>query len=192
MLYPEASSAAGDISSAKATKGSALKTAQRLSQRSPAFEDRTAALMMGVVGIAEFMLAVVSPTIAPAATLEEVARCRAIPQLAERLSCFKSLKPDPRPKTEDAPEKKQDAGSSKVKDAARAKARQAPPAKAEQAAPTKTEQATPSNTKTTTQLNASEALIPQRRMIMQSPRQSIVSDLHLVNPYVWIAKPSPG
>ena len=116
--------------SAKATKGSALKTAQRLSQRPPAFEDRTAALMMSVVGIAGFMLAVVSPTIASAATIEEVAHCRAIPQLAERLSCFKSLKPGPRPKTENvAPEKKQDAGSSKLKDAARAKARQAAPAK---------------------------------------------------------------
>jgi hypothetical protein len=133
MLYPEASSAAkdpDDISSAKATKGSALKTAQLLSQRPPAFEDRTVALMMSVVGIAGFMLAVVSPTIASAATIEEVAHCRAIPQLAERLSCFKSLKPGPRPKTDNvAPGKKQDAGSSKVKDAARAKARQAAPAK---------------------------------------------------------------
>jgi type IV secretory pathway protease TraF len=64
MLYPEASSAAkdpDDISSAKAAKGSALKTAQLLSQRPPAFEDRTVALMMSVVGIAGFMLAVVSP-----------------------------------------------------------------------------------------------------------------------------------
>ena len=56
--------------------------------------------MMSVVGVAGFMLAVVSPTIASAATIEEVAHCRAIPQLAERLSCFKSLKPGPRPKTE--------------------------------------------------------------------------------------------
>jgi hypothetical protein len=184
MLYPEANSPGNnldDIPSAKATKGSALQTAQRLSQRPPAFEDRTAALMMSVVGIAGFMLAVVSPTIASAATIEEVARCRAIPQLAERLSCFKSLKPGPRPKTEDvAPGKKQDAGSSKVKDAERPKARapakmeqaapakteqaapakteQAVPAKAEQPAPAKTEQAAPSNTQTTTQSNAREAL----------------------------------
>jgi len=57
--------------------------------------------MMSVFGIAGFMLAIVSPTIASAATIEEVALCRAIPQLAERLNCFKSLKPGPRPKTED-------------------------------------------------------------------------------------------
>jgi len=100
--------------------------------------------MMSVVGIAGFMLAMVSPTIASAATIEEVAHCRAIPRLAERLDCFKSLKPGPRPKTEDvAPVKKQDAGSSKVKDAVRAKAKQAAPAKTEQAAPAKTEQAAP-------------------------------------------------
>ena len=131
MLYPEANSAGNnpdDIPSAKATKGSASKTAQRLSHQPPAFEDRIEALMMSVVGIAGFMLAMVSPTIASAATIEEVAHCRAIPRLAERLDCFKSLKPGPRPKTEDvAPVKKQDAGSSKVKDAAGAKARQAAP-----------------------------------------------------------------
>ena len=93
-------------------------------------EDRIAALMKGVIGIAGFILAIASPTIPSAATIEEVAHCRAIPQLAERLNCFKSLKPGPRAKSEDAaPAKKQDAGSSKVKDAARAKARQAAPAK---------------------------------------------------------------
>jgi hypothetical protein len=154
MLYPEANSAGNnpdDIPSAKATKGSASKTAQRLSHP-PAFEDRIEALMMSAVGIAGFMLAIVSPTIACAATIEEVAHCRAIPQRAERLNCFKSLKPGPSPKTEDiAPGKKQDAGSSKVTDAARAKANQA--------APAKTEQAAPSNTQTTTQSNAGEVLI---------------------------------
>ena len=45
-----------------------------------------------------FMLAIASPTIAAAATIEEVAHCRAIQQLAERLECFKSLKPGPRAK----------------------------------------------------------------------------------------------
>jgi len=163
MLYPEANSAGNnpdDIPSAKATKGSASKTAQRLSHQPPAFENRIEPLMMSVVGIAGFMLAMVSPTIASAATIEEVAHCRAIPRLAERLDCFKSLKPGPRPKTEDvAPVKKQDAGSSKVKDAVRAKAKQAAPAKTEQAAPAKTEQAAPPNTQATTQSNAGEVLI---------------------------------
>jgi hypothetical protein len=91
------------------------------------------------------MLAVASTTIGAAATIEEVAHCRAVPQLAERLKCFKSLKPGPRAKTQDAaPAKKQGAGSSKVKDAARVK--QAAPAKSEQAARAKTEQAAPEQT----------------------------------------------
>src|SRR4029077_17270667 len=70
-----------------------------------------AALMRSVIGIAGFTLAIVSPTIGSAATIEEVAHCRAIPQLAERLNCFKSLKPGPRAKTRDAaPAKVQNAG----------------------------------------------------------------------------------
>jgi hypothetical protein len=149
--------------------------AQRLFHQLRAPHDRIAALMRSVIGIAWFMLAIVSPTIASAATIEEVAHCRAIPQLAERQNCFKSLKPGPRAKTEDAaPAKKQDAGSSKVKDAGRAKAKQAAPAKTDQAAPAKTEQAvpaktdepastttdeaTPAKTETTTQSNTGEAL----------------------------------
>ena len=130
MLHPQRNSAGNNpdvIPSAKATKGSALETAQKLSHQRRATEDGIAALMRSVIGIAGFMLAIVSPTIASAATIEEVAHCRAVPQLAERLKCFKSLKPGPRAKTEDAaPEKKQDAGWSKVKDAVRAK--QAAPA----------------------------------------------------------------
>ena len=149
MLHPQGNSAGNNpdvIPSAKATEGSALETAQRLSHQQRAAEDGIAALMRSVIGIAGFMLPILSSTIASAATIEEVAHCRAVPQLAERLSCFKSLKPGPRAKTEDAaPEKKRYARSSKVKDAARAKAKQAAPAKSEQAAPAKSEQAAPAN-----------------------------------------------
>jgi hypothetical protein len=155
MLHPHGNSAGNNfdvIPSAKASNGSALETAQRLSHRRRAEGDQIAALMRHVIGIAGFMLAIVSPTIASAATIEEVAHCRAIPQLAERLNCFKSLKPGPRPKTEDAaPGKKQDVapanGSSKMKNAARAKAKQAAPAKTEQVAPAKVEQAAPAKAK---------------------------------------------
>jgi hypothetical protein len=131
-----------------------------------AAEDGIAALMRSVIGIVGFMLPILSSTIASAATIEDVAHCRAVPQLAERLSCFKSLKPGPRAKTEDAaPGKKRDAGSSKVKDAARAKAKQAAPAKSEQAAPTnrdgaapaKTEQAAPAKTDEAASANRDEA-----------------------------------
>ena len=63
------------------------------------------------------MFAIASTTIAAAATIEEVAHCRAIPQLTERLNCFKSLKPGPRAKTQAAaPAMKQHAGVPKVKD----------------------------------------------------------------------------
>jgi len=106
-----------------------------------------AALMRSVIGIAGFTLAIVSPTIGSAATIEEVAHCRAIPQLAERLNCFKSLKPGPRAKTRDAaPAKVQNAGPSKMKDAAGVKMKPAAPAKTEQAAPAKIEQAAPAKT----------------------------------------------
>ena len=129
MLHPQGN-IVGKIPSAKATTASVLERAQKLSHQPRAAVYRIAAPMGSVLGIVGFTLAIVSPTIASAATIEEVAHCRAIPQLAERLSCFKSLKPGPRPKTDNvAPGKKQDAGSSKVKDAARAKARQAAPAK---------------------------------------------------------------
>jgi hypothetical protein len=126
--------------------------------------------MRSVIGIAGLMLAILSPTIASAATIEEVAHCRAITQLAERLNCFKSLKPGPRSKPEAAAPakakqaapakteqaapaktesatsaKKQDAGSSKVKNAARAKTKQAAPANT-QAVPARKEQAVPANT----------------------------------------------
>jgi hypothetical protein len=106
----------------------------------------------GAVVVIGCMLAIASTTLGAAATIEEVAHCRAIPRLAERLNCFKSLKQGPRAKTENAePAKKQGAGLSKVKDAgSRANAKQAVPAKTpvktEQAAPAKTDEATTAKT----------------------------------------------
>jgi hypothetical protein len=173
MLHPHGNSAGNSlnvISSAKAANGSALETAQKLSHQRRADGDRIAALMRRVIGIAEFMLAIVSPTLASAATIEEVAHCRAIPQLAERLHCFKSLKPGPRPKTEDAAlAKKQGAapanGSSRMKNAVRPKAKQAAPArtneapaKTEQAEPVKAEQAAPARTKQAVPAKAEQAV----------------------------------
>ena len=148
MVHPQRKNNPGNnpdvIPSAKATKGYALKAARRLSHQRRADEGQIAALVRSALGIAGFMLAIVSPTIASAATLEEVAHCRAIPQLAERLNCFKALKPGPRAKTEGAtPAKKQDAGSSEMKDTARARAKRAAPAKTDEAPPAKTEQAAP-------------------------------------------------
>jgi hypothetical protein len=114
--------------------------------------------MRSVIGMAGLMFMIVGPTITAAATIEEVAHCRAIPQLAERLNCFKSLKPGPRTNTGDAASaKKQDTGSSKVKGAARAKAKQAAPAKIEQAAPANTEQAAPANTEQAAPANTEQA-----------------------------------
>ena len=134
----------------------------------------------GTAVVTGCMFAIASTTIAAAATIEEVAHCRAIPQLTERLNCFKSLKPGPRAKTQAAaPAMKQHAGVPKVKDNSPANAKQtAPaktPAKAEQAAPTKTAaeppktdeaappkkgEAAPAKTETTTQSNAGEGLSP--------------------------------
>jgi len=53
----------------------------------------------GAVVIAGLMFATVSPFIAAAASLEEVAHCRAIEQRAERLDCSKSLRQGPESKT---------------------------------------------------------------------------------------------
>jgi hypothetical protein len=117
------------------------------------------------------MLVIASIAIAYAATIEEVAHCRAIPQLAQRLTCFKSLTPGPKAKTEDAAAaKKRDAALSKAKDAGSranakqtvpaktpAKTEQAVPARTEHAAPAQTEQAAPAKTETITQSNTGEA-----------------------------------
>jgi len=54
----------------------------------------------GVAVVAAYMLAILNSTVAIAATMEEVARCRAIQQRVERLDCFKSLKSGPMAKTE--------------------------------------------------------------------------------------------
>jgi hypothetical protein len=178
MLHPRGHSTGNNpdvIPSAKATKGSALETAQRLSHQPRATEDRIAALMRSVIGIAGFMLAIVSPTIASAATIEEVAHCRAIPQLAERLNCFKSLKPGSRAKTEDAAlAKKQDAGSSKVKDGARAKAKQVAPAKREQAAPAKKQDAGSSNGQNTRQSTSFDCCC-SLCLFLEEPRYGIAN-----------------
>ena len=171
MLHPHGNSAGNYLNvipSAKASNGSALETAQRLSHQRQADGGQIAALMRRVIGIAGFMLAIVGPTIASAATIEEVAHCRAIPQLAERLHCFKYLKPGPRPKTEDAAPAN---GSSKMKNAARkarqaapartdeapAKAEQAVPAKVEEEAPAKTEQVAPAKTEQAVRAKVEEA-----------------------------------
>jgi hypothetical protein len=72
------------------------------------FEENTLAYnrsfrAIGVAVIAGWMLAIASATIGAAATKEEVAHCRAIQQLTERLVCFKSLKRGPKAKMEHAP-----------------------------------------------------------------------------------------
>ena len=133
------------------------------SHQPQAAKDRTTLLMRSLLGIAWFMFATVSSTIVSAATIEEVAHCRAIPQLADRLNCFKSLTPGPRSKMRAAAPVKQDVRSFKMKDAARSKAKgppgktdeleperasavkaeQAASAKKEQAASAKAEQAVP-------------------------------------------------
>jgi hypothetical protein len=53
----------------------------------------------GIAALAGCLLAVASSTVAIAASKEEVARCRAIEQRAERLGCFKALKQTAKAKT---------------------------------------------------------------------------------------------
>jgi hypothetical protein len=68
------------------------------------------------------VLAIAGSTIGAAATKEEVAHCRAIDKLSERLDCFKSLRRSPKAqaKTEHAPQATAvDAAKSKTDDATR-------------------------------------------------------------------------
>jgi hypothetical protein len=122
--------------------------------------DRSHVGPTNIIVTAALMLTIASPTIAAAATIEEVAHCRAIQRRAERLDCFKSLKPGPKAKTSPAAPTKteaaapanadpalrtQDAVLSKMKDIARAKTKPVAPAKTEDAS-AKTEQAAPAKT----------------------------------------------
>jgi hypothetical protein len=63
---------------------------------------RTVSVAVGVA----ILLAMGGPTIAPAATKEEVSRCRAIWHHIRRRDCFESLKEVPKAKTEDPPKAK--------------------------------------------------------------------------------------
>jgi outer membrane biosynthesis protein TonB len=154
MFHRRANSAGNTpnlIPSAKASALSALETAQRLFHQSRAAEDRAPPRTRNALGIAWFMFATLSSTIGSAATIEEVAHCRAIPQLAQRLNCFKSLTPGPRSKMKAAAPAKQVVRSFKMNDAARLGAKRASPAKAdviaapERTAPAKAEQAIPTS-----------------------------------------------
>jgi len=58
---------------------------------------------VGVAIIAAILLAIGSPAVAPAATMEEVSRCRAMRNHIQRWDCFKSLKEGPKAKATDAP-----------------------------------------------------------------------------------------
>ena len=97
--------------------------------------------------IAGFMLAILTSTVAVAATKEEVAHCRAIEQRAEQLDCFKTLKSGPKTKTEDAtPARTEDAASGKPQDPAPANAQDSEPARTKHA-PSKTQDVGPAMTK---------------------------------------------
>jgi hypothetical protein len=135
----------------------------------------------GVAVAAGCVLAIASSAIGAAATIEEVAHCRGIQQLAERLNCFKSLKPGPRVKTQDATPAKQHAGLPKVKDSdTRANTKETvpakTPAKTEQAAPAKTDDAAPAKTETTTQSHTGEGSSPTPATTSSIDRLSFAHD----------------
>ena len=110
--------------------------------------DRSDVRAADVIIIAGFMLAILSSTVAAAATKEEVAHCRAIEQRAERLDCFKSLKAGPKAKMEDAaPARTEDAASAKPQDPALPNAQDSELARMKHAAPSKTQDVGPTMTK---------------------------------------------
>ena len=122
--------------------------------------DRSPMKPIGVIMIAGLSLGTISPIVSTAATLEEVAHCRAIENAAQRLSCFKSLKPGPKANTGDAAAakteraasensegrslvKRQEAAATHVSDVGRVKTKSSVAAKSEQSAPMELESAAP-------------------------------------------------
>ena len=126
--------------------------------------DRSHVRRTNIIVIAAFMLTIASPTIAAAATIEEVTHCRAIQQRAERLDCFKSLKPGPRAKTSAAaPAKTEAAAPAPAKTGptpAPVNTEPAAPAKPEQAVPTNIEEAAPAKLENLTKSKIGEASDP--------------------------------
>jgi hypothetical protein len=126
--------------------------------------DRSHVRRTNIIVIAAFMLTIASPTIAAAATIEEVTHCRAIQQRAERLDCFKSLKPGPRAKTSPAaPAKTEAAAPAPAKTGptpAPVNTEPAAPAKPEQAVPTNIEEAAPAKLENLTKSKIGEASDP--------------------------------
>jgi hypothetical protein len=126
--------------------------------------DRSHVRPTNIIVIAAFMLTIASPTIAAAATIEEVTHCRAIQQRAERLDCFKSLKPGPRAKTSPAaPAKTEAAAPAPAKTGptpAPVNTEPAAPAKPEQAVPTNIEEAAPAKLENLTKSKIGEASDP--------------------------------
>jgi len=110
------------------------------------------------------MLTIASPTIAAAATIEEVTHCRAIQKRAERLVCFKSLKPGPRAMASPAaPAKTEAAAPAPAKTGptpAPVNTEPAAPAKPEQAVPTNIEEAAPAKLENLTKSKIGEASDP--------------------------------
>ena len=122
--------------------------------------DRSPVKPIGAIVIAGLSLGTISPIISTAATLEEVAHCRAIEKATQRVSCFKSLKPGPKANTGDAAAAKtkraasenpegrslvtrQDAAATHVGDVGRVKTKSSAAAKREQSAPMELESAAP-------------------------------------------------
>jgi len=94
------------------------------------------AMAMSVAISAIILLLIGSPIVSRAATIEEVARCRAIQINKERWDCFKALKA---PKQNAPKAKRDDASPSQTEDVPKAKTEDVPKAKTEDVPKAKTE-----------------------------------------------------
>jgi outer membrane biosynthesis protein TonB len=103
------------------------------------------AMAMSVAISATILLLIDSPIVARAATIEEVARCRAIQINKERWDCFKALKAPkqnaPRTKRDDTPPSQMETVPKlKTEDVPKTKSEDAPKTKSEDAPKTKSEE----------------------------------------------------
>jgi hypothetical protein len=143
---------------------------------------------IGIAFVAWYILAIVSVGFADAATIKEVARCRAIAKRSEMVACFKALKEGRPAKTEGAvPADPEGAASTKKDETAPAKAENAAPANAEGAAPTKKDETAPAKAEDAAPANADDAA-PTKKDETAPTKTAPSTSTAVTTP----AKPPPG
>jgi hypothetical protein len=135
-----------------------------------------------------FLLVIVSVGVADAATIKEVAACRAIAQRSKMVACFKALKRKPAKTEEAAPTDAEGAAPTKKDETGPAKTEGATPTNAEGAASSKRDERAPATRETA----PPNVVPPSSSDELITTSRSILRRLPPTDRCVWIAMPSPG